>query len=190
MKRTRLFVSTLILIGVTLATTPAMADDPPGDGSPTFTLHPIGRVEVSAGHARIILDKNYQPGLLGLDGYSHIQVFWWFSQNDTAQKRSILQVHPRGNRENPLTGVFATRARFRPNLIALTLCKITSIQENVIEVEKIDAFDGTPVLDIKPYIPGYDNVEQAATPEWLRKSRPPEGALDSNEKDAAQPGGN
>lgn len=123
-------------------------------------------------HARIVIDKRYAPGLLGLEGFSHIQVFWWFSRNDTPQRRSILQVHPRGNPQNPLTGVFATRAPFRPNLIALTLCKITSIHDNVIEIEKIDAFDGTPVLDIKPFIPGYDSVDQAATPQWLKHAGP------------------
>ena len=97
-------------------------------------------------------------------------MFWWFSNNDTPQKRSILQVHPRGNPDNPLTGVFATRSPFRPNLIALTLCKIVSINVNVIEIEKTDAFDGTPVLDIKPFIPGYDTAENARVAEWLGNS--------------------
>ncbi len=149
----------------------AIAEEPAANDASTFTLHPIGQVRVTDQHARIVIDKRYAPGLLGLEGFSHIQVFWWFSRNDTPQRRSILQVHPRGNPQNPLTGVFATRAPFRPNLIALTLCKITSIHDNVIEIEKIDAFDGTPVLDIKPFIPGYDSVDQAATPQWLKNMR-------------------
>lgn len=136
----------------------------------SFIVHPIGRFQKTDDITRIVLDKKYEAGLLGLDGYSHIQVFWWFSKNDTPQKRSILQVHPRGNRDNPLTGVFATRSPFRPNLIALTLCKIVSIKGNVIEIEKTDAFDGTPILDIKPFIPGYDTAEDATVAEWLRKS--------------------
>ncbi len=69
----------------------------------------------------ITLDKKYQEGLLGLEHWSHIQVIWWFDKNDTPEKRAILQVHPRGDQKNPLTGVFATRSPFRPNLIALTL---------------------------------------------------------------------
>ena len=124
-----------------------------------YTLYPIGHVKKEAGKTRIILDKRYQPGLLGLDRFSHIQVFYWFDRNDTPQERSILQVHPRGKKSNPLSGVFATRAPVRPNLIALSLCEIVSIRENIIEIDEIDAFPGTPVLDIKPYIPDIDAVD-------------------------------
>ena len=139
--------------------------------SRSFSVHPIGRVQVTEDGTRIVLDKKYEPGLLGLNGYSHLLMFWWFDMNDTPQKRSILQVHPMGNRENPLTGVFATRSPARPNLIALTLCRILSVKGNVIEIEKTDAFDGTPVLDIKPFIPGYDSVEGASVPKWLTEAR-------------------
>lgn len=136
-----------------------------------FTVRPIGHVEKTDERAVIVLDKKHQPGLLGLEGFSHVYVFWWFSRNDTTEKRSVLQVNPMGNRENPLTGVFATRSPVRPNLIALTLCKVVSVKENVVEVEKIDAFDGTPVLDIKPFIPDYDSRPDATLPAWLVKAR-------------------
>ena len=115
-----------------------------------------------------MLDKKYQPGLLGLAGFSHVHILWWFDQNDTPQKRSILQVHPRGDPKNPLTGVFATRSPVRPNLIALSLCKVISVRDNVVEVDKIDAFEGTPVLDIKPYAPGQDSASGIRVPEWAR----------------------
>jgi tRNA-Thr(GGU) m(6)t(6)A37 methyltransferase TsaA len=136
-----------------------------------FKVKPIGHVKKSEDRTLIVLDKKYTPGLLGLDGFSHIFVFWWFDRNDTPEKRAILQVHPRGDRDNPLRGVFATRSPVRPNLIALTLCKFTSVKENVIEIEKTDAFDGTPVLDIKPFIPGYDSTPNAKLPDWLVKAR-------------------
>ena len=119
----------------------------------------------------IVLDEKYQPGLLGLEGFSHIYMFWWFDRNDTPEKRAILQVHPMGNRDNPLTGVFVTRSPVRPNLIALTLCKAVAVKGNVIEIEKTDAFDGTPVLDIKPFIPGYDSAPDAKMPDWLERAR-------------------
>jgi tRNA-Thr(GGU) m(6)t(6)A37 methyltransferase TsaA len=134
----------------------------------TFVVRPIGHVEKTDDCTRMVLDKKYQPGLLGLEGFSHIHVFWWFDQNDTPDKRATLQVHPRGNPQNPLTGVFATRSPMRPNLIALTLCKVLSIRENIVEVEKIDAFSGTPVLDIKPFIPGHDTATDAKNPDWLK----------------------
>lgn len=134
----------------------------------TFTLHPIGAVQKPDSRTLIVLDKKYQPGLLGLDGFSHVQVFWWFDKNDTPEKRSILQVHPRGNPQNPLTGVFATRSPFRPNLIALTLCKIISVKDNVVEIDQIDAFEGTPVLDLKPFAPGQDSATGVKTPDWAK----------------------
>jgi len=134
-----------------------------------FTVSPIGRVAKEKGKTQIVLDKRYQPGLLGLDGFSHVYVYWWFDRNDTAKKRAILQVHPKGNRANPLTGVFATRSPCRPNLIGMTLCKILSVKENVIAIDRIDAFTGTPVLDIKPYVPRSDAAPGATVPEWLKK---------------------
>jgi tRNA-Thr(GGU) m(6)t(6)A37 methyltransferase TsaA len=137
--------------------------------APSFIVRPIGHVEKSGDRTQIVLDRKYQPGLRGMEGFSHVYVFWWFDKNDTPEKRAILQVHPRGNPQNPLTGVFATRSPVRPNLIALTLCRVVSAKENVLEVEKIDAFPGTAVLDIKPFIPGYDSVSDARVPDWLQK---------------------
>lgn len=136
-----------------------------------FTVQSIGRVEKSGQGASIVLDQRFQPGLLGLDGFSHVWVFWWFDRNDTPAQRAILQVHPRGNRQNPLTGVFATRAPVRPNLIAMSLCKIKAVKENVVEVESIDAFPGTPVLDLKPYATGIDSAA-ATGPDWARRGAP------------------
>jgi tRNA-Thr(GGU) m(6)t(6)A37 methyltransferase TsaA len=132
-----------------------------------FTVYPIGWVRKAEGRTTIELEKKYQPGLLGLEGFSHVYVLYWFDRNDTPQRRATLQVHPRGNRQNPLTGVFATRSPARPNLIALTLCKIVSVKENVVEVERIDAFADTPVLDMKPFIPGYDTAD-ATVPDWVK----------------------
>jgi len=137
----------------------------------TFSVSPIGHIKKSDNRTLIVLGKKYESGLLGLGDFSHIHVLWWFDRNDTPEKRSVLQVHPMGNRENPLTGVFATRSPMRPNLIALTLCKVISVKDNIIEIENTDAFDGTPVLDIKPFIPGRDTAEDATVPEWLEKSR-------------------
>lgn len=168
----KILIVATILISLALGSASlALADDSETAKPQTFTLHPIGRIAKDEQHTRIVLDKKYEPGLLGLDGYSHLLMFWWFDKNDTPEKRSILQVHPMGNRDNPLTGVFATRSPFRPNLIALTLCKIVSVEGNTIEIERTDAFDGTPILDIKPFIPGYDSTEQATVPDWLTKAR-------------------
>jgi len=160
-----------LAIAIAIVTVPVgvMADE--GQDTTEFKVSPIGHVQKSEDRTLIVLDKKYEPGLLGLNGYSHAYVFWWFDRNDTPGKRATLQVHPMGNRDNPLTGVFATRSPVRPNLVALTLCKIVAVKENVVEVEKIDAFDGTAVIDIKPFIPGYDTAEDAKMPEWLERAR-------------------
>jgi len=144
------------------------ADDAQPTAATEFKVHPIGHVKKADDRMLIVLDKQYQPGLLGLDGFSHVLVFWWFDKNDTPEGRSVLQVHPKGNPQNPLTGVFATRSPRRPNLIALTLCKVLAVKDNVVEIDKTDAFDGTPVLDIKPFLPGYDSVEDAKVPGWAK----------------------
>ena len=132
-----------------------------------FILKSIGTVRKAKGCTTLVLNKDLQPALKGLDGFSHVWVFWWFDRNDTPNKRSTLQVHPRGNRNNPLTGVFACRAPVRPNLIGLTLCRIVSVKDNIVEIDKIDALTDTPILDLKPYIPGTD-VAEGTVPGWLK----------------------
>jgi len=114
-----------------------------------FKVHPIGRVVKKDGRTFIEIDRQYITGLKGLEKHSYVDVVYWFDRNDTPEKRAILQVHPRGDKNNPLTGVFATHSPFRPNLIAISKCDIISIKENVIEIKEIDAFDGSPVLDLK-----------------------------------------
>jgi tRNA-Thr(GGU) m(6)t(6)A37 methyltransferase TsaA len=115
-----------------------------------FTLRPIGWIRKTKSKTKIVLYKKYQPGLMGVVKLSEIWVFWWFHRNDNPRMRSILKVHPRGNPANPLRGVFATRAPMRPNLIALSRCRILSVKKNVIEIDSIEAFPDTPVLDLKP----------------------------------------
>jgi tRNA (Thr-GGU) A37 N-methylase len=72
-----------------------------------------------------------------------------------------------------LTGVFACRAPVRPNLIGSTACRIVKVKGNVVEVTDLDARDGSPILDLKPYIPQGDAIPAARTPAWLKRSRPP-----------------
>lgn len=160
--------SVILILAVGAFVRMAGADEAQRPPEKTFTVHPIGHVEKSGDRTLIVLGKKYQSGLMGLEGFSHVQVFWWFDKNDTPEKRSILQVHPRGNPQNPLTGVFATRSPFRPNLIALSLCKIVAVKDNVVEVEQIDAFGGTPVLDLKPYTPGQDSATKVKVPDWAK----------------------
>jgi tRNA-Thr(GGU) m(6)t(6)A37 methyltransferase TsaA len=134
-----------------------------------FDIIPVGMIHKKDQSVFIKIDEAYGDGLLGLEQFSHILVLAWFHENDTEEKRKTLLVHPRGDKANPLTGVFATRSPARPNLIALFTCEILSIEGNVIYVKDIDAIHGTPVIDIKPYIPRSDAVSGARVPWWVKE---------------------
>lgn len=117
---------------------------------PTFTMHPIGEVQnVEGKPVALKIADEYVEGLEGLEHCSHVMVLWWFDKNDTPEKRRTLKVHPCGDERNPLTGVFATRSPRRPNLVAVTVCKVLSVEDGVVTIDRIDAFDGTPILDLK-----------------------------------------
>jgi len=148
MKRILVFTLMFLPIGIFLVSF-ARPDDTQQKVGKEFSVYPIGYVRKAEGRTTIVLDKKYQAGLLRFEKLSDVWVLWWFDRNDTPEKRSILQVHPRGNPDNPLTGVFATHSPVRPNLIAMTRCKIISVKGNVIEIESIDALPDTPVLDLK-----------------------------------------
>jgi tRNA-Thr(GGU) m(6)t(6)A37 methyltransferase TsaA len=133
-----------------LAAAAPPAQDAAADLEASYQVHAIGWVRKRDGRTLIEVNERYRPALLGVDQLRHIWVLYWFDRNDTPAQRAILQVHPRGDPANPLRGVFATRAPVRPNLIALSRCRVLSVVGNVIEIDGIDAFPDTPVLDIKP----------------------------------------
>jgi tRNA-Thr(GGU) m(6)t(6)A37 methyltransferase TsaA len=138
-----------LLITVSLLLPHDQAESAEKRDAESFTLHPIGTVERRGGRTLIVLNERYTPGLMGLEDFSHVTVLYWFDRNDTPEKRATLHVHPFGDPANPLRGVFSTRAPVRPNLIAISRCRILSVKDNVVEVDGIDAFDGSPVLDLK-----------------------------------------
>ena len=115
-----------------------------------YKVSPIGRIHNTKGKpVQLQIYEKYIPGLLRLECCSHVVVVWWFHKNDTPARRRILKDHPRGDKRNPLTGVFATHSPVRPNLIAITTCKILSVKGGIVTIDGIDAFDGTPILDLK-----------------------------------------
>lgn len=115
---------------------------------------------------RIVLKKSLTKALDGIDEYSHIFVLFWLHKTPKTGK-TLLKVHPRGKEHLPLTGVFATRTPYRVNPIGLTLVELVRREGNTLWVRGLDAFDHTPVIDIKPY-DGWDAVVDARVPEWHR----------------------
>lgn len=134
----------------------------------TYKIKSIGRVHRRENGVFIDIEPAFRPGLAQLGHFSHVLVLWWGDRHDDEESRATLQTHP-PYAEEKLTGVFACRAEYRPNPIAVTVCKILSVDEDQgrLSVGDIDAFDETNVLDLKPYFPVCDRVKDAFIPNWL-----------------------
>jgi len=120
--------------------------------------------------SEVVLEEDFAKALDGIEDFSHIFIIFWMHKISEAE-RTTLQVHPQGRTELPITGVFATRAPIRPNPIGLTLVELTKRTKNVLWVRGLDAYDGTPILDIKPY-PDWEKghwivVKDFKAPKWL-----------------------
>jgi tRNA-Thr(GGU) m(6)t(6)A37 methyltransferase TsaA len=115
--------------------------------------------------SRILLEPEFSGGLLGLKDFSHAIVVTYLHEARYERERH-LQRRPRGLAEMPKVGIFSQRAKDRPNPIGITAVKIMEVGDSCLEVQGLDAGDGTPVLDIKPYVPQFDRVEKPVVPEW------------------------
>lgn len=137
-----------------------------------FIVNPIGWIKRREEQIYLEVLPQFTAALEGIADFSHIWVLYWFNANDTPEARQTLKVHPRRDPGIPLTGILATRAPLRPNPIALTACRLLKVAGNILEIADLDARDGTPLLDIKPYIPTGDAIPEAVTPEWINRPRP------------------
>lgn len=112
---------------------------------------PIQPAGASGIEGTVEVSPDLAPGLKDLDGFSHIILIYHFHLSEGYS----LQVKP--FLDNTLRGVFATRAPRRPNAIGLSVVKLAGVTGNVLHVQDVDVLDGTPVLDIKPFVPEFDN---------------------------------
>ena len=142
-----------------------------------FEVHSIGTVkcpvdEMSQGNwatveSEIHLSPEYAPGLQGLEGFSHVLVVFFLDRAQGFDLSKQLLRRPRGMEDLQELGVFAQRTKYRPNPIGVTAVKLLGIEGNVVRVQALDALDGTPVLDIKPYMPPFDRVDEVTMPPWV-----------------------
>ncbi len=115
--------------------------------------------------SEIILRDDLAEALEGIEDFSHLFVIFWMHKISNEDIKT-MKVHPRGRTDIPLQGAFATRTPNRPNPIGLTLVELLKVEGNVVTVLGLDAFEGTPILDMKPF--DYrDRAESARVPEWL-----------------------
>lgn len=138
-------------------------------------LRPIGHVVTRASHealrhgfavSKIVINREFARGLDGLEDFSHVYVVFWLHEMPKPSHR--LKVHPRGRFDLEKVGVFATRSPHRPNPIGLTLVKLLSKKGRILTVKGLDAYNGTPVLDLKPY-DKRDSAPRPRVPAWWRK---------------------
>jgi len=140
-----------------------------------ITLKPIGIVKNNVKEPRfgnfanevseIIVDEKFKEALDGIDDYSHVIIVYWMDK----VKDYVIKHQPQGNPNVPIVGIFACRCPARPNPIAITTVKLLEHNGNKIKVKGLDVIDGTPVIDIKPYWPQYDKVENGKVPSWVNK---------------------
>ena len=127
-----------------------------------ISMEPIGIVRSSRGEVRdddwdreqahIELDARFgADALAGLDAFSHVEVVFHMDRVE-ATKIETGARHPRNNRDWPLVGIFAQRGKNRPNQIGTTICRVVRVDGTQLHVEGLDAVDGTPVLDLKPWV--------------------------------------
>lgn len=118
--------------------------------------------------SEIIIDDSLTECLDGVEEFSHVIVVYWMHRVPP-QGRPVGKVHPQGRADLPLVGVFATRAPYRPNPLGVTVVRLVERKGNVLQVAGLDAIDGTPVIDIKPYLPPYDSPPHVQVPDWVSR---------------------
>ncbi len=149
-------------------------------GSKFVRFKPIGKVRCkfsdeeirtkrSSIVSDIIIDSPYVRAMDGMESYSHLFVIFYMHKMPS-QETKILKVHPRGRTDVEKVGIFATRSRTRPNPIGLAVVELLETHGHSLKVRGLDALDGTPVLDIKPY-DHIDSKRGIRVPKWWYKIR-------------------
>ena len=131
-------------------------------------FRPVGIVEAAGKEeARMRIFPEFCDALKGIEGFSHVIILYWFHLRDNEKERNVLQVVPRRHAKNVKVGVFACRSPSRPNLIGLCVVELVKVKDCILIVKGLDAFESSPIIDVKPYIPRGDAVPDAHTPEWV-----------------------
>ncbi|MFN8599854.1 MAG: tRNA (N6-threonylcarbamoyladenosine(37)-N6)-methyltransferase TrmO [Candidatus Binatia bacterium] len=141
-----------------------------------YVLRPIGEVKspvkdpVDEGwgtiESLILVEEELREGLRGLADFSHVLVVSLLHGARFEPERHLVR-RPRGLADMPEIGIFAQRAKDRPNPIGVTVCPIVQVNADGVVVTGLDAIDGTPILDLKPYFPVFDTAPNARVPEWV-----------------------
>jgi len=137
------------------------------------TVKFIGIVkEANDSEAKVEIFTEFQDGLKGIEEFSHLIILYWFHLRDNEKERGTLLVFPRRHAVNVEKGVFACRSPSRPNPIGLCVVELLEVEGGTLTVRGLDAFEGSPIIDIKPYLPRADSIPNARVPSWTLKGPP------------------
>ncbi len=118
--------------------------------------------------SELVLENKYEPLLDGIEGFSHILVLYWPHLVDQAQ-RTLEKVRPMGRKDVEEKGIFATCSPVRPNSILVTAVRLLERNGTCLRVRGLEAVDGSPILDLKPYNPNYYRIDHPEIPEWMQR---------------------
>ena len=127
-------------------------------------IQPKGAKDI---YATIEFDKKYQKGLKDLDGFSHIYLIYHFHKVNDYK----LEVIPFNDKTNTSRGVFSTRTPMHPNNIGLSIVELISVKENIVTIKGVDILNGTPLIDIKPYIENFDKIDATTKSGWMQSTK-------------------
>ncbi len=120
--------------------------------------------------SEIEVDPAFTELLDDIEDHSHLMILYW-AHKVSEESRRLKKVHPMGRKDVPKRGIFATCSPARPNPVLLTAVKLIGRNGNILKVQGLEAIDGSPVVDIKPYVEGYHGAENFKSPEWMEKIR-------------------
>jgi len=127
-------------------------------------------VDEGWGHvvSEVVLDETLTDGLEGIEAFSHVLVLYWMHRAAEAEPVRMRR-RPQGREDMPEVGIFAQRARHRPNPIGVTAVELLRREKNRLVVRGLDAINGTPVMDVKPYVPKFDAIASPRVPAWMHR---------------------
>ncbi len=118
--------------------------------------------------SELVINNNLAGILDGIEDFSHLLVLYW-AHRVPPEGRSLIKAHPMGRKDLPLVGIFSTCSPARPNTICATVVRLMKRQENTLTVEGLDALDGSPIVDIKPYNPSYYATGDVKIADWMER---------------------
>ena len=127
-------------------------------------------VDEGWGHvvSEVVLDEGLTDGMDGIESFSHVLILFWMHRAAEAEPVRMRR-RPQGRQDMPEVGIFAQRARHRPNPLGVTAVTLLRREKNRLLVRGLDAINGTPVVDVKPYVPKFDSIGSPRVPAWMNQ---------------------